>query len=119
MSRGNGKQAKQAIQAGRLSAFVVPKASAKVMAGGKDWVDWKEVDPNKLLNALYWVVATGGALLLGCSRDKTSYSLKLYIDGEGQAYYFPCNGQGVADLEAMLTGLAEAAQIDFEETSLI
>lgn len=119
MARGNGKQAKQAVQSGRLSAFVVPKAAAKLNVGGKDWVDWKEVDPNKVLNALYWVVATGGALLLGCSRDRTSYSLKLYIDGEGQAYYFPCTGQGVADLEAMLEGLAVAAEIDFNETSLI
>jgi hypothetical protein len=119
MSRGNGKQAKQAIQSGRLGAFVVAKAEPGKAVGAKDWVDWKEIDENKLLNALYWVVATGGALLLGCSRDKLSYSLKLYIDGNGQAYYFPCTDQGVADLEAMLVGLAEAAQADFDEQNIL
>lgn len=114
MARGNGKQAKQAIQSGRLADFVNKNAGAAEAGSGKAYVDWAEVAPNLVLGAVYSLIRVGGAVLFGCSRDQTSYSVKLYLNGESNSYYFPCNQGGLQDLEVFLMGVTEAANADFD-----
>lgn len=108
MPRGNGKQAQNAVKSGKLSAFVVPKGQGGNAPSEMEWVDWKEINPSLVAGTVAAVVKEGGGILFGCSRDKSSYSIKIYSGGDGTAYYFPCNANGVADLEAFLYGVLEA-----------
>lgn len=110
MPRGNGKQAQQAQHSGKLSAFVKPKGENGAAANSPEFVDWREVHPDLVTGAVAAAVKEGGALLLGCSRDKTCYSVKVYSGGDGTAYYFPCNANGVAELEAFLLSIVEIAE---------
>lgn len=107
MPRGNGKQAQNAKVSGKLSAFVKATNNDAGQEWEREFVDWREVDQNLVYGALCSVVKEGGALLLGCSRDKRQYSVKVYADGNGTPYYFPCTESGLRDLEAFLLALAE------------
>lgn len=107
MARGNGKHAQNALRSGKLSAFVSNPTGNGATATGKEYVDWSEVEASLVFGAVAGVVKHGGALLLGCSSNKSSYSLKVYSDGQGQAYYFPCTESGLRDLEAFLSSLAD------------
>lgn len=109
MARGNGKQAQVAMSSGKLGAFVKPKGSADGADQQREFVDWGEVNGHLIAGAVTVAVREGGALLLGCSRDKTAYSVKVYVGGEGTAYYFPCNERGIQDLEDFLTSIIDLA----------
>lgn len=109
MARGNGKQAQVAKASGKLAAFVKPKSSSENGQQQPEWVDWGEVSPALIAGAVTVAVREGGALLLGCSRDKTCWSVKVYSGGEGSAYYFACNERGLQDLEDFLTSIIELA----------
>lgn len=109
MPRGNGRHAKEAMQAKTgLSAFIKHVQDDKSQPS-PEFVDWGEVNPNLVLGAVVSAVRQGGALLLGCARDKRSYSLKVYADGQGEAFYFPCSPSGVESLEAFLLAIIESA----------
>lgn len=105
MARGNGKHSQVAQQAGKLSAFIKPKTSADELQAAGMFVDWGEVNGNLVTGALRTAVREGGALLFGCSRDKTCYSVKVYVGGDGTPYYFPCNAAGVESLEEFLLSI--------------
>lgn len=105
MPRGNGKQAQNAKSSGRLSAFVKPQIEAGEHQGQPDFVDWGEVNGNYLHGAIIAAVRAGGALLLGCSTDKTQYSVRVYDGGQGTSYYFRCSPTGLVELEDFLQAL--------------
>lgn len=110
MARGNGKQAQQAKTSGLLSAFVTPKSGADNGDGGREYVDWGEVNPNLMVGAVQSVVREGGALLYGCSRDNSCYSVKVYAGGDSKAYYFNASERGIQELEDFLMALYEIGQ---------
>lgn len=108
MPRGNGKHAKDAIGSKTgLAAFIKP-AGSESLSEANYYVDWSEIQPTLLTGAVIAAVKQGGALLLGCSRDKKSYSVKVYIGGEGTPYYFPCTPNGVEALEEFLYGIIQS-----------
>lgn len=110
MPRGNGKHAQQAkAQPVGLAAFIKPKSGIDEQHN-YEYVDWAEVNPQLLVGAVVSAVQQGGALLLGCSRDKKSYSVKVYVGGEGTPFYFPCNPSGVEQLEEFLQGIIYSAE---------
>lgn len=110
MARGNGQHAKQATQtATKLSDFIKANTASQE-AISREYVDWAEVDHRLVTGAIVAAVRQGGALLFGCSRDKKSYSIKVYADGEGTPFYFPCNASGIDDMERMLTRIIETAE---------
>lgn len=110
MPRGNGQHAKQAMQQKTGLAKFVKHVQEDKNSPSPEYVDWAEVNPNYVIGAVCSAVRQGGALLLGCSRDKRSYSLKVYADGQGEAFYFPCNPSGIEGLEAMLLAIIESAE---------
>lgn len=110
MPRGNGKKAENAARSGKLLDYV----RAANGEGDNDhqftYVDWGEISPSLVVGAIIGVVRQGGALLLGCGRDNRTYSVKVYANGEGTAYYFRANPTGAAELEGFLVGLIEACE---------
>lgn len=110
MPRGNGKHAQEAMRSKTgLAAFVKHVQDDKNQPA-QEYVDWAEVNENLIVGAVVSAVRQGGALLLGCSRDKRSYSLKVYADGQGEPFYFPCNQAGIESLEAFLLAIIESAE---------
>lgn len=105
MPRGNGHKAQAAKSSGKLAAFVKPKDESGQTNGSQDYVDWLEVNGGYIHGAIASVVRAGGALLLGCSQDKTMYSVRVYDGGQGTSYYFRCSQAGLEELEAFLLAL--------------
>lgn len=108
--RGNGKQAQIAKQQGKLSAFVKPKGSEAELQPQGYYVSWKDVNPDLIVGAVWAANKEGGALLLGHSRDKTCYSVKVYSGGDGTPYYFPYTDNGIVELEAFLQSLCDIGE---------
>lgn len=109
MSRGNGKKANDAIRSGRLSAFVSKQDAGSLNGDGLTPPDWGEVNSYYLTGAVKAVVSEGGAIMYGSSRDKKSYSVRVYDGDAGQSYYFPATNGGVEELETFLLALSELA----------
>lgn len=109
MPRGNGKQAQTAkLEKSGLLAYV-KGASNGDNGTAQEFVDYGEIDGRFLIGAVWAAVKMGGAIMFGCSRDKTCYSVRLYYGSEGKSYYFPCNPNGVVDMEGFLQGLINVA----------
>lgn len=73
----------------RLDAF----ARASKTTGA----DWGGCNPAKLQGVVLGITELGGAVTLGLSRDKGSYSLTLLLDGSRQTLWF--NGNANLDDE--------------------
>jgi|PlaIllAssembly_1097288.scaffolds.fasta_scaffold15164_4 hypothetical protein len=59
-------------------------------SNGTTQADWKTVDSNLILGALYTYTAVGGAILFGTSRDGFLFSVSVYAGGEKATKWFHC-----------------------------
>jgi hypothetical protein len=57
---------------------------------GETQADWRTVDSNLILGALYAYTAVGGAMLFGTSRDGFLFSVSVYAGGEKATRWFHC-----------------------------
>lgn len=116
MPRGNGHKARQATStATGIEQYIRPDdAPGNIQA--REYVDWAEIDTTLLGNAVWAASRMGGAILFGSNRDKTCYSVSIYAGGKGTPYYFPCNADGVGELDKFLRGFV-ANGVRYHENS--
>lgn len=104
-----GKQAKQAIQSGKLSAFIKKTPEKGAERSLSSYVDWGNIRDNLISGAVSAVNREGGSLLFGHTRDLSSFSIVVFFGGDKTSYYFPDTEQGHYDCEVFLAALCELA----------
>lgn len=80
----NGKISREALE------FVKRNQSVGVPDNPGIEADWRTVDSNLVLGALYAYTAVGGAVLYGTSRDRVLFSVTVYAGGEKATKWFHC-----------------------------
>jgi len=81
----NGKISKEALDFVKAQQSPVSEAQGDAIEA-----DWRTVDPNLLLGAVYAYTRFGGAVLFGTSRDRVLFSVSVYAGGEKATKWFHC-----------------------------
>lgn len=77
---------------------------------------WEQVSAELIRQAIDYVVADGGGVTFGRTRDGKSLTLRLFIDGESENYYCPDFSEAEGILEKIIVLYQEDIALHPEET---
>ena len=98
----NGRISKEALEFVRN----LQAASEGDTSNGETHADWRTVESNLVLGALYAYTSVGGAILYGTSRDGFLFSVSVYAGGEKATKWFHCIRE-YDDLQDYLRSIVE------------